>query len=141
MSEQQVEQPTTDRTEVTETEAEEQQPETRQDRRDGHVRERLKEVETERDTLRTRLDSRDVATVTTMAKAVLGEHGAGLFTFNVADLRNEDGDLDADLVAEAMRPLRMALEEGRVSHHGDMGVKATVKRAGPTWGQVIGKSR
>ena len=97
---------------------------TRQQRRDHHVRQQLREVEQERDTLRSRLDARDRAQVEAMAKAVLGEAGAKLFAVpDLGDLRDEDGNLDADAVAELLAPVKAALEEGKVQHHGDMGAQ------------------
>jgi hypothetical protein len=118
----------------------EQQPESRQERRDVHVREQLRTVEAERDQLRERLDARDRASVLATAKASLGEKGAALFSYDLDALRDpETGDLDPAKVEQAIEPVRAALDEGRQSHHGDMGTRQNIPNGRKaTWDQLIG---
>lgn len=139
MSEQQPEAEAVETEAQDEQQAEEQQPESRQERRDGHVRERLREVEAERDQLRQRLDARDKAQVEALAVAVLGDAGAKLFTVpDLATVRDDDGNLDADYVAELLAPVKAALEEGRTIHHGDMGArKQSAGAPRVTWDQLL----
>jgi hypothetical protein len=118
----------------------EQQPEGRDQRRDAHTRERLREVESERDQLRERLDARDRRHVQWVAQEVLGERGLALFTdYDLDALRGDDGDVDEALVQQAVEP-RLALEEGRAVHHGDLGPRKTrPASSASTWAKVIGK--
>jgi hypothetical protein len=119
---------------------EEPEPETRQERRDQHVRQQLREVEAERDALRQRIDARDRASVESAAKAALGERGSSLFSYDLAALRDDDGNLDPELVEQAIEPVRAALDEGRVQHHGDMGARRTAPtRKGASWDQLLGR--
>jgi hypothetical protein len=134
----------TEHVEATETEVEPEQHDessegsNRQERRDGHVRERLREVEQERDGLRERLDSRDRAEVEAKAKAVLGELGMALFSYTLDDLRDpESGNLDPERVEEALAPVKAALDEGRQVHHGDMGARQTTKGKSASWDQLL----
>ena len=75
--------------------------ETRQDRRDRQARERAAELETERDKLAARLDARDRAEVTRLAGEILAQ-GSDLLDLggvSLDDLRDENGDINADEVA------------------------------------------
>lgn len=109
----------------------------RQERRDAHVREQLKAVEAERDRLREQLDARDRAFVDTEAVRVLGAKGAALFRYEITDLRDESGHVDPVKVDDALKPLAEALAEGRQVHHGDMGPRTSAPAGRATWGQLI----
>jgi hypothetical protein len=118
------------------------EPEGRDSRRDEHTRQRLREVESERDALCQRLDARDQDRVRQIAQRVRGERGMALFSdFDLAALRNADGDVDEALVQQAVEPIRAALEEGRVTHHGDLGPRKTTGASRASWGEVIGRGR
>jgi hypothetical protein len=98
-------------------------------------------VEAERDALQQRLDTRDRAEVDAAARRELGEHGASLFSYDLADLRDEDGNLDPEAVDDAIAPVKQALEEGRQVHHGDLGPRRTPQQPRATWGQVLSSGR
>jgi hypothetical protein len=145
MTENESQEPEQPEVEQPEEQAEPEQQPTRQERRDEHVRTRLKEVEAERDGLQARLDARDRASVEAEARRVLGERGqhlARLDQLDLAEVRDpESGDLDPERVAALLRPVREALDE-TTAHHGDMGPrKSTKPKQGPSWGDVVSGRR
>ena len=102
--------------------------ETRQDRRDRQARERAAELETERDALAARLDARDRAEVTRLAGEILAQ-GSDLLDLggvSLDDLRDENGDINADEVA--------AMAAALVDQRPGLIRGATPPRGFPDWG-------
>lgn len=83
------------------TDQDQGKPASRQDRRDRQARQRAQELEAERDALAARLDARDRAEVTRLAGEILAQ-GSDLLDLggvSLDDLRDENGDINADEVA------------------------------------------
>lgn len=105
-------------------------PLSRQDRRDAQARERAAELETERDALAARLDARDRAEVARLAGEILAQ-GSDLLDLggvSLDDLRDENGDINADEVA--------AMAAALVDQRPGLSVNAEIKRGHKDWGHT-----
>jgi hypothetical protein len=128
--------------EPTEPQEGEVEQEGRGDRRDQRTRERLREIEAERDRLAERVTAYQRREYERLAATVVPASALQLMPDEVP--LTEDGEVDSDAVIERAAELRDTLREATGSHpHADLGVKSRpAGKPAPSWGSMImGKSR